>query len=68
MGPGTPEYRIRLGMSSAQMSWAQSRKKSGVLVKKAVGMPGEPGKPFANGTMITNPVCGIAHCGEEKMS
>ena len=48
------------------MSWAQSRKKSGVLVKKAVGMPGEPEKSFATGTMITNPVCGTDHCVKEK--
>ena len=48
------------------MSWAQSRKKSGVLVKKAVGMPGDPEKSFAAGTMITNPVSGTAHCVEEK--
>jgi hypothetical protein len=48
------------------MSWAQSRKKSGVRVKKAVGMPGEPEKSFATGTMITNSACGTAHCVEEK--
>jgi hypothetical protein len=31
-------------------------------------MPGEPEKSFATGTIITNSVCGAAHCGEEKTS
>ena len=30
-------------------------------------MPGEPEKSFALGTRITHPVCGTAHCSEEKI-